>query len=275
MKYGRVVTITIRGPDGRGRDLTSAPPGGGDGLHLAAVVRRSTDRADDVVELAAWGLAEATRTLLQQSGATATIAAGYGGRPVVLASGDVVPGSVESRKATSSEPTTWRISDGGISLRTLRIGKSWGITTSTAILDDVIALSGLARGIVAPARVVNYRRGYVALGSLESVLADVVADTGSQYAVAGGVLDVWPTGGQRQTRRVEISAASGMIDQPTPADQDRWTVRVLLEPSIRPGDVVQVRSSTLTGALRATNVEHAVDSGYDLTYYTTVQGVPL
>jgi hypothetical protein len=278
-KFDRIVRATVGD-----RVLSSKTPGGQQGLHLSFRVGRSVDRSQDSTEVTVYGVSFATLSALQAPGAVSTLAAGYQMAPLTLAAGRVIPGTVgrvipgtvDAALDGEQFVVTWRISQAGVALRAIDVARAWsGPVTSDEVIAYLLQYTGLSRGTIEPGRTVTYTTGIALCGSALDELEQIAADTGSRLAIDNGVLHLWPVGQQRQALRVVVSSSTGLVGIPERADQGRWQVRMLLEPSIRPGDQVRIDHPFFRGLLRAVDVEHAGDSGYQLDYYTTIVGVPV
>lgn len=273
MKYGRLMRLVVGPPGERGEVLSSVQPSGAPGLHLSATIRRSLGEAP-TIECRAWGVSDSTLSILQTPGAATRIEAGYGGSATAIAAGLIIPGTLDEQRDGKLWAPVWRVSDGDVMLSRASVSRAWDDTDSGEVLDYLIGLSGLTRGTVSPGGVVRYPTGTALVGSVRAALDEVCEDTGSRWEVVAGVLHVWPIGQQLQASRVVLSPDTGLLSAER-ADGGRWLVRALFEAAIRPGDTVRVDCQRFRGVLRATDVEHALDSGYNATYDTAISGVPV
>lgn len=247
--------------------LSSLAPDGGRGLRLACVSKLTQSRQDNVTEITAWGLAPETVAALREHGTLCRVLAGWRGlagrgQPSQIASGRVLTGTVLGpRKSGGDWLTQWSITDGGLDVRDVIVSESWrGDTSSTDVLDRLIAVSGLARGSITLGREVRWAGGYVVATTLRRALAALARVTNSVIVVQDGALQAWPVGGVRRTSGQILSPDTGMVDDPEQQDGGVWTVRSLLLPGARPGDGVTVRSRQVSGSMRVIDVTHDVDT---------------
>lgn len=258
------------------RALSSRMQDGSPGLHLAFEVRRSVDRSQDVIGCTAWGLNAVSLSALQATDATCSLAAGYQLAPVVLGAGRIIPASLDIRPEGRQWVAKWKISEYGVALRAVDVGRHWdGAVTTDQLVAYLLPLTGLTRGSISYGRSVTYPDGHTVLGNAMDALQEVLDDSGSRYAVDAGALHVWPVGETRKVLRVVVSNATGLLGPPERVDKGRWRVRTTLEPTVRVGDQIRVSHATMSGVLRAVDVGHSGDSGYEVPYYTTITGAPI
>lgn len=271
-KFGRIVTVTIGQPGATGRKLSSVQADGTPGLRISGSVRSTINSSDNTARCTIHGVNDTTLAALQEDGASCVLAAGYQ-TATVVAAGRIIPGSLTVERKGRVKIPTFEISDGGIDLRAAVVSRAWNQVGSREVLDFLLSESGLVAGSIRPGKTITYARGASVLGTVESNLRTWARDTESLYAVTGGVVDVWPKGGTRETMRVVMSPSSGLVAV-EPAEAGQWVATTLMEPAMRGGDSFRVSSSTYRGVLKSTEVVHDFDSGWSQEFYTTVTGVP-
>lgn len=266
-QFGRVVEVHIGPPGEQGRKIT--------GLRTAFVASKDEDAATDRCAITLWNPSNDTIRLLETVGTYTRVLAGYG-TATQIAAGDLVTDSLRVEKTGPDRIVQWSIRDGGLQLDTAYLSRAWETgTTAETVLRAVAGDAGLAVGTLpAVASTYTYPDGYVAYGSLRSVLVDVAADLGCVWVIQNNALSVYPRGGDPRAPMAVISAQSGMIGSPVARAGKRLEVTALLIPSMLPGLPLRVQSDVASGDLIATDVEHRGDSGYDVDFYTRIIARP-
>lgn len=279
--FGRVVRLEVGAPGARPRVISSRDAGGDAGISISVDVRRTAEGQDDQADVRALGLSYATRAALLAPGAQCRILAGLGagptspeGQAVQVLTGTVVAGSVDGpRRAGGDRIMTWTVTDGGYDLLDVTIQQTWrGPVRLARVLDDVIRISGLARGsIVLGDPSVRMRTGVAVSGRLRDVLDEIAVATGSRIVVRSGAVEAWPVNQPQPTTGYTLTESDGLVEAPSRVDDVRWSVRCPAILGALPGDPIRVRHPTVTGTLVAEDVSHALGS-HDGPWQTTITG---
>lgn len=265
--FNPIVTIEVGQPGALPLRLSSLASDGSVGLRLAATVKLTSSRQDNVTEITAYGLEPATCAAIQAPGALCRVLAGWRGidgrgQPSQIAAGRVLPATWRGPvRAGGDWVSKWSVTDGGLDIRDVIVSESWrGEVGATEVLDRLITVSGLSRGEVRLGKEARWARGYVAAGTIRNALAAVARVTSSVIVVQDGAVQAWPIGGVRRTSGILLSPSSGLIDTPEPLDGGAWRLRSFLLPGTRPGDGLRVESPEVTGTMRVLDVLHDVDT---------------
>lgn len=263
--FGRSVLVDIGFAGETGRRI--------DGLRVAFRAKKSSTSKADASDVTVYNPAEGTIRALEQKGILTRVLAGYGGRPSQVAMGTVVKGSLRISTDGVDRIARWQVHDGGADLGLVYLSRAWnGEIKTSALLDYVVAQSGLSTGTVILGREIGYQR-FAAQGTVREVLDTVVADAESVYAIQDGRLQVWPKGSGRPRRAEVLRVSTGLIGSPKSTDAGIEST-ALLRPGLRPGDTYRLVSAMYDGDLVALDVSHEGDSGEDVPFYTTTVGRP-
>jgi hypothetical protein len=265
-KFGRVVAVQVQPQSGAPLRV--------EGLRISATVRRALGEAVDDAEVVIYNPEDTVLAILRE-GAVVRLLAGYG-TPSEIISGGVSPLSVKFRRSAPNPTVTFGVQDGGVALREAPLSLSWSESVkASAVINRILLSSTLGRGVISLDNDVEYTRGHVVYGSARDALMSIARDCGCEFTVQNNNINLWPKGGERLRSAVVISEATGMLDNAVAGENGSWVVSVLLEPSIRPGDVVRVKDPGIfDGVLRVQEVTHRVDSGWDNSFTTEITGFP-
>lgn len=228
-------------------------------LRVAFKVVRSIAKTPNPAEIAIYNLGPESRGLAEVKGQRVVLAAGYEGSAEVIFSGQIT--RAEHRKQGPDLSTTIRCRDGhdawnAYTRRAYRRGAA-NLTLVLAIAKDM--------GLVVPpavlAQISGTQFGPVAFngrshGSLDVLLRSL----GFEWSIQSGLLQVMPIGASTSQGTVLLSEKTGLVGSPSIMENGRVMVESLLQPGIRPGRIVLLRSVSRNGEYKAERVTHTGDT---------------
>jgi hypothetical protein len=209
-------------------------------------------------------------------GAIVRVLAGYEDEvgAVELAAGTIVRGTVEDARTTAEPSISMDLLAGQYTAerRIIALTLPPGVDTLGVIVPVRDAL-GLLPDSIALATPQVYQRGYIVAGRGLGVLRSLVLDAGSEYAITGQRLRIWPRGQSAPVRAERWSPESGLLEASLPAGESGIVATCLLRPAVRPGDVVVIASPRYTGEVVAREVRHDLDTEGQ-AWITTIRARP-
>lgn len=265
-QFLRRVELQIQAPGGAARTLT--------GLRVLARSRRSLTQTPDAATFSVFGPAPGSVQDLQTPGCVVRILAGYRDNIARVLSGTVRPGTLDIVRQSGEVVASAEVVDARIEVRQAAVSRAWDQVTASEVVTWAISTAGLARGTIRLGTDVQYVRGFVALGVVGDVLAQIAADTGSTLTIQDGVVSLVPAGEQRRASSLLLSPTSGLIGSPRRLEEGKVEAVCLLAPTLRPGDGYRVQGVDLAGDYRAIDVEIDIDSR-EGPFYARIVGAPL
>jgi len=224
-----------------------------DGLRLTFDVERNDQRDPNKGTFSVTNLSEATRTRLEARGQIVVVEAGYQNVYGAIFTGTSF--RVAHARSGPDMITTIEASDGGKEVSSL-VG-AWSFSRGASVADAVAAV---ARGIGLPISSGStitptsptFPNGWAFAGRAGDGLDAITKAAGLTWSVQDGQVQILVDGdGGDGVTAVVLSASTGMIGSPERVDvkdektremKRRVKVRCLIQPSIRPARLVDIRS---------------------------------
>lgn len=133
--------------------------------------------------------------------------------------------------------------------------------TSKAILTDLAGMFGMELGELKLVNNLTYARGRSVSGMLQSVIRQVVAETGSKFHISQGKILIRPWEAGTETGFL-LNADTGLIESPQPFEEEKtsgYRVRMLLNHRITVDSILQIESKTANGTFRVRKGSHSGD----------------
>lgn len=213
---------------------------------------------------------------ITSEGALIRALAGYSAQGATeIAQGVVVSNSVSDRSKSADPMVSFQISKGREIFNNVILSKTFTSVSAEELIEYIRSELGVAYDIVELAKKPYYNRGFTLSGSPANALSTIVEDCGCQYTLVDGRLRIWPKNSFAK-RLVDIWAANTGLLECFPQGNGKLkkiACSVLLRPSARPGDIVEIESPQYNGMIRIDEVAHDCDTTSDL-WQTTAIGVP-
>ncbi len=213
----------------------------------------------NISEVTIYNLSDNTIAQLKK-GANLILNAGYEGDV-----GTILLGTIESQETGwegVDKVTKLTVGEGSEQWLKAYVNKSYapGIT-SKAILTDLAGMFGMELGELNLVKNITYARGRSVSGMLQSVIRQVVAETGSKFHISQGKILIRPWEAGTETGFL-LNADTGLIESPQPFEEEGKTgykVRMLLNHRITVDSILQIESKTANGTFRVRKGAHTGD----------------
>lgn len=231
-----------------------------------------------------YGLSRSTTANILFSGRETRVRlfAGYGDSPSLLFDGTPIRDGVSLTKDGPERILEIQALDGIRSLRAARVNISFERSiTYGDLVEETLAQMGLPLGVIDrshPDWTRKLERGATLEGRGADVLDRLAETMRSQWSIQDGKLQFIQEGKARLQRGPRFAPELGnVVNAPKPKDGGGIELTALLYP-IQPGDRFQVdgfEDQRYRGVYRADSVVHTGDSGFDSSFYTSIQGTKL
>jgi len=243
-----------------------------DGLRLTFVVRRTLRKRPNLAQgIRVYGLDWRTVGSIMTPGAAVQLSAGYETTAEVVFSGQITraqqrrEGADQVTEITAEDGSdawgsvTSRVLGGSVALRSLveTLAQDMGLTLTA---ESAAVLTGVAR------------KSTVLRGYARDQLDVILRSAGYTWSIQDGALQVLREGAALATQAVVLGPQTGLVGDPKPLEKGRgWLVESLMQPKIKPGRTVLLKSERAEGAYRATIVEHHGDTHSQQPWTTRVE----
>lgn len=239
------------------------------GLRFQFKAEKSLKKEPNTLDLSITNLSTSTRAGMRTKNAPVILMAGYRDRVEQLFSGDAR--SIDHVKNGADWVTRVKCGDGEKQYRYARAAESFAPGTAVADVARQLARrlgvddSGAADAL-APLSGRVFQHGYAAWGRASDELDKVLDAHGLTWSIQDGRLQVLADGAAAKGRAVVLSSDTGLVGSPehgTPQKKGKPAIlkaRSLLQPSIKPGSVVELRAKNINGQFRCVKVTHTGDT---------------
>jgi hypothetical protein len=252
------------------------------GLRVAFTIKKTLTKEPNTAEIRVWNLNADSRKRIGERHTPVSLSAGYRNSISIVFKGDAR--FISHELSGPDWITKIACGDGERALTSDRIQRSFGPGSPVAqVLSSIkTALGGLADGNFS--QVVSgvtgvFENGFSASGDAFSVAEKIARGRGFNLSVQDGSLSLIPIDGFEAGTATLLTAETGLVGSPEVASPDKTgavpkiKVRSLLQPSIRPGRLVDLRSAAISGLFRADAVEHKGDT-HGPEWFTDVELKP-
>jgi hypothetical protein len=239
-----------------------------DGLRVVFRVDKSTAKEPNTLDLQVTNLSEQSRAAMQRKGLRVQVLAGYAAQAAVIFTGDLR--TADHVHAGTEWTTKITAGDGERAYQHDHVSESFAPNTPAAdVVRRLVRRLGVDPGEalqVAATLQGAFEHGFVAHGKVSAVLDRVLGSRGMGWSVQDGRLQLLRPGETAPGSAVVLSPDAGLVGSPeagTPAVKGGPAVlkaRSLLQPTLRPGGLVDLRSAAHRGQFRVEKVTHTGDT---------------
>ena len=282
MQFNRIFRLTA-GPEG-GAGVVIESDGKKESLRIVFDIDKDLTQQTNKSSLKIYNLTDATRKKLEVADNACLLEVGYaediGLRRIFV--GEVTYGT--TRRDGPDKETELELNDGQVAMRDtmVSLGYAAGVR-GRKIVDDVAGQMGLMTQIADDMEFASYPAGFSFIGKGTACLDKVMEATGATWSIQNNVLQIIMAGGSTNVRAIVFSPSSGLIGSPErivkgvirPDEESKkkrkvkkdkkekkagWKIKTLCAPTVNPGDLVRVESSTVTGWFKVESLKHTGDT---------------
>lgn len=232
-----------------------------DDFEIDFLVSFDDDSEPNISHVMIYNLSDTTIALLKK-GENLILNAGYEGDV-----GTILLGTIDKQETTwegIDKVTKLTVSEGSDKWLNAYVSKSYAPgSTSKAILTDLAGMFGMELGELRLVNDITYARGRSVSGMLQSVMRQIVKETGSKFHISQGKILIRPWEAGTQTGFV-LNADTGLIESPQPFEEENngqktsgYRVRMLLNHRITVDSILQIQSKTANGTFRVRRGSHS------------------
>lgn len=234
-----------------------------DDFEIDFKVEFDDDPEPNISEIAIYNLSNDTISTIKK-GSNIILNAGYEGDV-----GTILLGKVEKPETTwdgVDKKTNIIIGEGSDVWMKAYVSKAYspGIT-SRAILRDLSGQFGMELGDFRLTKDITYVKGKSVSGMLQSVIREIVKDTGSKFHINKGKIYIRPWEAGDKTGFL-LSSDTGLLESPTPFEEEKdgkkisgYNVKMLLNHRITVDSILKIESKTANGIFRVWKGAHYGD----------------
>lgn len=251
-------------------------------LRVSFTIEKSLMREPNSCKFVINNLAKDTRAEFQSLPAHVSLSAGYGSDIKELFKGDIIHGA--SRHDAPEWLTEVQCGTGATSFKHGRVSKSFRVGTDVRTLIKEVA-SGM--GLKVPGSVdgakeflTQLKSGISLDGLSAKEMTRILKPRGFSFSVQDDQLQIIKTDELNRAEAIIVSADHGMIGSPelgTPESKGKspiLKVRMLLEPFLIPGGLIQLRARNIQGNFKLLRVIHTGDT-HGQSWYSDLEARPI
>lgn len=246
-----------------------------EGMRLTFDVELRADSRATAANVSVYMPDRALRGLVEAPDSVTRVLAGYrDGGAVEIVRGETVTDSVQETRQGPDRVLSWSVSGARVALLQTVPSRSWSSVRASEVIEWIRQQCGIPADVIRLGSDFTIARGYVVEGSPKQELTDLCASTGSRWQIVDGRLRILPVGeASRPVRAALWSSSTGLRPSPQQRQDGRVVASALLEPGLRPGDIVRIVDDAYAGDVLIDRIRHEGDS-HDTPWYSTVEGVP-
>lgn len=264
--YIRKVIVEIIPQNGTGKKIED--------LRINFSCEKNSESAPNKCEIGIYNLSDSTRSLLEAKNTRVKLSIGYlglkpngiGGSGVNSTSTVelVFIGNVKKITQDIQTPdiiTKLELADGGNAYRNARLDKGYPPSTDLKlIIDDLITSTGLSKGSISglPSGK-KYANGYTVSGLSRDNLDTITKSNELEWSIQNEAIQIVKRGEATNDTLIVLTPDTGLIGSPNKTDKGVEFIS-LLQPTLKPGRKVQLKSRFLEGTFKIRKVVDVGDS---------------
>lgn len=250
------------------------------GLRVTFDIEKTSSGTANTSKISIYNASADSRAQVEREGLKVFLEAGYsafaGEAPTIelLFVGDVKKSY--SKRIGPDIITTFEAGDSETLIQEATINKSYapGSTVLQVVKDlaselkaviNIEALTGLPFGI--------FQHGFTASGSVKKTMDELTSRMGFSWSIQDGELKILKHGVPTAEVAIVLTSDTGLLGEPSTNDDGMIEVLSLLRPSARPGRILALSSSKLTGSFKILKVIHEGDS-HEGNWHSKIEAEP-
>ena len=264
--YGRQVLVRLIPPTGDARELRSP-------LKVSWTTKKATTGTPATATIKIYNAAPDSIQAMQDRQSVIELWVGYSGRnaagaldpnrigPLKLIwRGNPVPFGVKVESQPPNTVMTVEASDGGAITSTGYVSISFATQTTPAqVLQEALRQTGIPADSVSYPMSPVFDGGFRFQGRVVDLFQRLAVATGNTWYIRDGAF-VFAGGDEAAGEIVLIASTTGMVGSPTPKSDGSVEVKILINPAVRVGGLVEVQSVQVNGVYKVQTLESEGDS---------------
>jgi|SRR5579884_2617901 len=264
--YGRVAKVIVGPPGQIGKEVTD--------LRITFKIEKTSESNPNTATISVYNMAKDTRSLCEKKGNAVVLKCGYDTNIPLVFSGDIAKCTTE--KQGPDIITTMEAGDGQVAFDTSTFDQSFAPgATVQSIFQQVTGSFGVAVGPLLGIPNDSVNNGMTLSGDSKKHMDDLTKKYGMEWSIQDGQIQVAPKNTPVFGTAVLLNSETGLIGSPKrvkilKANSDPLlgdfnkdagvTFRSLLNPKLKPGQLVSLQSVNVTGLYTCRKVVHSGDT---------------
>lgn len=237
-------------------------------LRIKFKIEKSLETAPNKALIEIYNLNPDSRARSERQGNIITLNAGYGKEVEGLFIGDVRMASTEEQG--SDYVTKFECGDGQDAYENKTIDVSFGAGADIKdVFTTVTNQFGLGKGEQTGITSKSYVNGFVASGSIRTILDNLTSTQDLEWSIQDGQLQITKKNTATQQTAIVLDPESGLISIPKAKDKG-YEIQALLQPKFKPGRAIYLKSKVKQGVFRILKVTHEGDT-HAQQWYSTLE----
>lgn len=245
------------------------------GLRFAFNVEKTSEANPNVGQITIYNLAAENRALLEEPKSQIIVKAGYSGfgiNPIepssflqkdlseIIYVGDIRLNGIKTERRGPDIATVLECSTGLNVMQESKVNKSYAPgTTAIQVIKEVADTMGLNISQFQTLGADVFLGGLSLSGPSKDVLTDILKKLGVQWSIQDDELHIVDKQLPTAEPVVLLTDQTGLIGIPTKMSNGGYIFKCLLNPKIRPGRQLVVKSGTISGTFKPRKVAHQGD----------------
>lgn len=265
--YGRIAQVIVGPPNQIGRLITD--------LKISFKVEKTSESNPNTMTVSIYNLSKDTRAICQRKGNAIILRCGYEGNIPLIFSGDIAKCTID--KQGPDIVTIVEAGDGEISFGTSNIDASFAPgATVQSVFNQVVGSFGTGLGPILGVPDQKINNGITLSGDSKKVMDDLTQKHGLEWSIQDGQVQVQKKNQPVFGTAVLLNSETGLIGSPKnvkilkastdplldPALSKDAGVQFksLLNPKLKPGQLVKLDSVNVKGLFTVRKVTHSGDT---------------
>ena len=264
--YGRVCNLIVGPPGGQGVLISD--------LRVTFKVSKTSEANPNTAQVSVYNLAPQHRSLLEAKGNQMILAAGYQDSIPQIFIGDIA--KCWTQKQGPDQVTTVESGDGEMAFNSSTFDQSFAPgATVASVFQQVVGSFGVGLGPILGVPNDPINNGMTLSGSSSKHMDDLTKKYNLEWSIQDKQIQVGPKNKALYTTAVLLNADTGLIGSPkrvkilkyspdpllTDFNKDAGvTFKSLLNPLLKPGQLVQLQSVNVQGTFTIRKVTHSGDT---------------
>jgi hypothetical protein len=229
-----------------------------DKLRIKFEIEKTNESTPNNGKIEIYNLNDRSRGVFESKNTRVALMVGYEENAETVFIGDIV--KVRHVRSGCDIITRLEAEDGTNRFQNSYLDKGYPPNVSKRqVYDDCIAAMGLAKGSVIGIPTTKYTQGVSVQGMARDHLNTMCENDDLEWSIQDETVQIIPKTGFSLDSVIVLDSTSGLVGVPTKTD-DGVEFESLIQPSLKIGRKVQIKSKFLTGVYKIRKVTHSGDS---------------